>query len=69
MLNPKKGLNKSQETIIKLIRNNPNITIPQIMIETNLAAVSVKKNLKILKDYKIVERVGSNNGGYWKINE
>lgn len=67
--NTSKKLNKSQETIMKLIRNNPNITIPQIMIETNLAAVSVKKNLKILKDYKIVERVGSNNGGYWKINE
>ncbi len=67
--NTSKKLNKSQETIIKLIRNNPNITIPQIMVETNLAAVSVKKNLKILKDYKIVERVGSNNGGYWKINE
>ena len=67
--NTSKKLNKSQETIIKLIRNNPNITSPQIMIETNLAAVSVKKNLKILKDYKIVERVGSNNGGYWKINE
>lgn len=67
--NTSKKLNKSQETIIKLIRNNPNITIPQIMIDTNLAAVSVKKNLKILKDYKIVERVGSNNGGYWKINE
>ena len=67
--NTSKKLNKSQETIMKLIRNNPNITIPQIMIETNLAAVSVKKNLKILKDYKIVERVGSNNGGYWKLNE
>ena len=67
--NTSKKFNKSQETIIKLIRNNPNITIPQIMIETNLAAVSVKKNLKILKDDKIIERVGSNNGGYWKINE
>lgn len=67
--NTSKKFNKSQETIIKLIRNNPNITIPQIMIETNLAAVSVKKNLKILKDDKIIERVGPNNGGYWKINE
>ena len=67
--NTSKKFNKSQETIIKLIRNNPNITIPQIMIETNLAAASIKKNLKILKDDKIIERVGSNNGGYWKINE
>lgn len=67
--NTSKKFNKSQETIIRLIRNNPNITIPQIMIETNLAAASIKKNLKILKDDKIIERVGSNNGGYWKINE
>lgn len=67
--NISKKFNKSQEIIIKLIRNNPNITIHQIMIETNLAAVSIKKNLKILKDNKIIERVGSNNGGYWKINE
>lgn len=67
--NISKKFNKSQEIIIKLIRNNPNITIPQIMIETNLAAVSIKKNLKILKDNKIIERIGSNNGGYWKINE
>lgn len=67
--NTSKKFNKSQETIIKLIRNNPNITIPQIMIETNLAAASIKKNLKILKNDKIIERVGSNNGGYWKINE
>ena len=67
--NTSKKFNKSQETIIKLIRNNPNITIPQIMIETNLAVASIKKNLKILKDGKIIERVGSNNGGYWKINE
>lgn len=67
--NTSKKFNKSQETIIKLIRNNPNITIPQIMIETNLAVASIKKNLKKLKDDKIIERVGSNNGGYWKINE
>ena len=67
--NTSKKINKSQENIIKLIRNNPNITIPQIMIETNLAVASIKKNLKILKDDKIIERVGSNNGGYWKINE
>lgn len=67
--NTSKKINKSQETIIRLIRNNPNITIPQIMIETNLAAASIKKNLKILKNDKIIERVGSNNGGYWKINE
>ncbi len=64
-----KGLNKSQETIIKLMRNNPNITIPQLMFETNLSRPGLMKNLRLLKEYKIIERIGPDNGGYWKVND
>lgn len=64
-----KWINKSQGSMIKLIRDNPNITIKQIMLETNLSEPGVKKNLKILKEENIIERVGSKKGGYWKIND
>lgn len=64
-----KWINKSQGSMIKLIRDNPNITIKQIMLETNLSEPGVKKNLKILKEENIIERVGSKKSGYWKIND
>lgn len=62
-------INKSQEIIISEIRNNPNVTITQLMIKTSLSNQGVKKNLRILKEKKLVERIGSKNGGYWKVND
>lgn len=61
--------NKSQETLIQAMRNNPNVKVSQLMMETGLSEVAVKKNLKILKSKNAIERVGSNKTGYWKVAE
>ena len=63
-----KGTNKTEDKIVELIRDNPNITIKQIMIKTGLSDSGVKKNLKQLKEKSIINRVGSNKSGYWEIN-
>lgn len=39
------------------------------MIKTSLSEPGVNKNLKQLKEKGIIERVGSNKTGYWKIKE
>ena len=52
-------LNKSQDIIVAAIRNNPNITVNQLMIESNLSEQGVKKNLRLLKEKKIIERIGA----------
>ena len=62
-------LNKSQNIIVTAIRNNPNITINQLMIESNLSEQGVKKNLKLLKERNIINRIGAKKGGYWKVND
>ena len=62
-------LNKSQDIIVTAIRNNPNITINQLMIESNLSEQGVKKNLKLLKERNIINRIGAKKGGYWKVND
>lgn len=52
-------LNKSQDTIIKLIRNNPNITADQMAIQIGISVPAIKKNLKLLTDNNIIKRVGA----------
>ena len=47
-----KVTNKTEDLILELMRNNPNITIAQLMIKTNLSEPGVKKNLKKLKEKK-----------------
>lgn len=64
-----KVTNKTEDIIIAIIRDNPNITVNQLMIKTGLSEPGVKKNLKQLKEKGIIERVGSNKTGYWKIKE
>ena len=62
-----KVTNKTEDKIVELIRDNPNITIQQIIIKTGLSEPGVKKNLKQLKEKAIIERVGSNKTGYWNV--
>lgn len=52
-----------------LIRDNPNITVAQIMAKTDLSEIGVKKNLKKLKEKNIIKRMGTNKKGYWEMIE
>lgn len=62
-----KKLNKTQQNIISTMRDNPNITINQLMIITGLSEPGVKKNLKQLKESGFISRIGANKNGYWKV--
>ena len=60
-------VNGTKEKIISAIRNNPNVTINQLMVITGLSEPGVKKNLKQLKDAGIIERIGENKNWYWEV--
>ena len=62
-----KVTNKTENKILELMRDNPNITIQQIMVKTALSEPGVKKNLKRLKEKEIIKRIGSNKTGYWEV--
>ncbi len=63
-----KFLNDSQTRVLAEIRNNPNITKPQLMIICHLGKTSIDKIISVLKEKGYVERIGSNKSGYWKAN-
>ena len=60
-------LNKSQDAILKLIRDNPNITADQMAIQIGISVPAIKKNLKQLTNNNIIKRVGAKKNGYWEI--
>ena len=64
-----KNLNKSQISILKSLRNNPNITIEGISRETGLGHTAIQNNLNKLSDLKIIQRIGSRKNGYWEVIE
>ena len=60
-------LNDIQNKIIELITNNNKITQNEIANITNVNVRTIKRNFKVLIDNSIIERVGSDKTGYWKV--
>lgn len=57
----------TQEKILKLIRENSNITQVEMAKILNLTRDGVSYNIKILKKNGIIERIGATKNGSWKI--
>jgi len=64
-----KSREESRDKIIELIKNNPKITTKEMAESLNLTVKAIEKQIKILKDNKTIERVGSKKDGYWNVVE
>ena len=61
------SVEKSVEKVIQLIASNPKITQIELSQLTELSRRGVEKNIGILKAKGLIERIGPNKGGYWKV--
>jgi len=65
--NNKKELTNNRISIIKEIRNNPNVTTVQLASILCISETAVDNNLKYLKNNGYIKRNGSNKTGYWEV--
>ncbi len=61
-------LTQIQEQLILLLKNNPNITYPEIVSALEKDRRTVSRNIKKLKELGIIVRIGTNKAGYWQVN-
>ena len=61
-------LSKSEQRIAKLLADDPRITIGTISRRLQLSEAGVNKALAGLRKKGIIERVGANKNGTWKVN-
>lgn len=54
--------------ILSLVKNNPSITISEILGETGYSRSTVNRIIKELKEQRILVREGSKKSGKWKVN-
>lgn len=60
---------KTSEIILDLIKTNPEITIIALVQQTGKSHSTIERNLIKMQKDNIIERVGPNKGGYWKVIE
>lgn len=61
------NLTLQEQNILKAIKNHPTYSVKQIAELVNLGTTRVSQIIRILKENKLIIRVGSNKSGYWKI--
>ena len=61
-------LTKSEQRIVRLLADDPRITIGTISRRLQLSEAGVNKALAGLRKKGIIERVGANKNGSWKVN-
>ena len=58
---------KSNQKILSAIRENPSITIQDMMRLTQLSESGVKKILRTMRNNGTIERKGGDKGGHWEV--
>jgi len=56
-----------QQVILQEVTNNKYITIPELSEKAEINIRNTKSNIAKLKAQGLLERVGPDKGGYWKV--
>jgi len=62
-----KAREKTREKLLEIIKETPSATTQDIAGSLGLTAKGVEWNLKKLKSEGLIERVGADKGGHWKV--
>lgn len=66
ILNPK---GKNRDKILDIIKADPKITKKDLVQKLNMSISGIEKIFRQLKKEKIIERIGSDKQGIWKIKK
>ncbi len=58
---------KSNERVIRLMVENPKITVPEIAESLGLSLAGIEKIIRTLKQQERLRRIGPDKGGHWEI--
>lgn len=59
----------TEHQLLKLLSEDPGYTYQELASKLNIGRRSVYNRLKTLKEKGMIERIGSDKKGYWKIND
>ena len=60
---------KSSVKILSMMRENPQVTIPEIAAALDRTTRAIEKQISKLKETGRIERIGPAKGGHWVVKE
>ena len=63
----KTDLSESHNKILKILNENPSLTLKELCEVSNLGRTRVSEIITDLKEMNRIQRIGNNRSGYWKV--
>ena len=60
---------KTSRKILHAVRQNPQVTIPELSAQVGVTTSSIERNLQKLQHEKRLRRIGPAKGGHWEVLE
>ena len=60
-------INENEKIVYILMKENPKITVTEIIEKTNIPRRTINRIITSLKEKEMIDREGSNKSGHWKI--
>lgn len=60
-------ISDGEREILEFLRNNKNITVAELSEVSNKSVRTINRIMSLLKAKGLIERIGSNKNGYWKV--
>ena len=67
--NAREALGKTPTKILELLKNKPDLSVPQLAALMRRSESAIHRAIRILRDSGLLVRVGSDKGGQWKVIE
>lgn len=62
------NISDKEKKIISYLKQNDSVSTAEISTNTGIPKRTVERTLKSLKDKGLIERIGSDKTGFWKVN-
>lgn len=60
-------LTSTDEYVLKVIETNGRVTAPRIAEVLGVSESTVRRSFRKLREFELIERIGSNKAGYWRL--
>lgn len=67
VINDAINISATEQAVLAALKKKPRITKAELQKEISLWKSTIDRTIKSLKEKCLIERVGSNKTGYWKI--
>ncbi|HOF67787.1 MAG TPA: winged helix-turn-helix transcriptional regulator, partial [Candidatus Fermentibacter daniensis] len=62
-----KMIGKTPGAVLELLRTDPGLTVIELAVRLGKSEITIHRAVRVLREAGLLQRIGPDKGGYWKV--